>query len=136
MDPNITNTPGDNSNSLLEEREYKTLEDFYPFYLSQHRNNLCRLLHLVGTSLATLIMIYGIFTLSLITMLLSLVYGYGFAWVGHFFIEKNKPATFKYPGMSLACDFIMAYHILTRQLHPKLTEFQIESVRQIPVDFI
>jgi hypothetical protein len=48
--------------------------------------------------------------------------GYGFAWVGHFMIEKNKPATFKYPFFSLASDFIMFWHILTFQITKKLED--------------
>ncbi|KXZ69673.1 Mpo1-like protein [Acinetobacter sp. HC8-3S] len=95
---------------------YKTLAEFYPFYLSQHENATCRRLHFVGTSC-----VIGIAAASIATgnakLLWALpVVGYGFAWVGHFFYEHNKPATFKQPFFSLACDFIMYKDILLKRV--------------------
>lgn len=95
---------------------YKTLAEFYPFYLSQHENATCRRLHFVGTSC-----LIGIAAASVATgnakLLWALpVVGYGFAWVGHFFYEHNKPATFKQPLFSLACDFIMYKDILLKRV--------------------
>jgi hypothetical protein len=95
------------------EARFKTLKDFYPFYLSEHKNPTSRKLHFVGTAL--LFVILGVATylgrFSLLWMLP--IVGYGFAWVGHFFFEKNKPATFKYPFYSLASDFILFFELLT-----------------------
>ncbi|WP_336936558.1 DUF962 domain-containing protein [Acinetobacter beijerinckii] len=98
------------------EVRYKTLAEFYPFYLSQHENATCRRLHFVGTSC-----VIGIAAASAATgnakLLWALpVVGYGFAWVGHFFYEHNKPATFKQPFFSLACDFIMYKDILLKRV--------------------
>ena len=85
---------------------YSTFEEFYPYYLSQHSNQTCRRLHVVGSTLAFLQLLYTIFiSFSLGNLLLVLIIGYGCAWVGHFFFEKNKPATFKYPFFSLRGDF-------------------------------
>ncbi len=103
-------------------KEYKTLKEFYPYYLTEHQDNTSRTLHFIGTSLFIGIMIYGIFTAKWMILLLAPIAGYGFAWVGHFFFEKNKPATFTYPAMSLASDFIMFWHILTGQLSKKMEQ--------------
>lgn len=88
------------------DKEYKNLDEFYPFYLSQHSNRTCRRLHFIGTILAIFQLIRTIFfALNIANFFLVLVIGYGFAWVGHFFFEKNRPATFKYPWLSLQGDF-------------------------------
>lgn len=88
------------------DKEYKNLDEFYPFYLSQHSNRTCRRLHFIGTILAIFQLIRTIFfAFNIANFFLVLVIGYGFAWVGHFFFEKNRPATFKYPWLSLQGDF-------------------------------
>lgn len=94
------------------EKRYNSLSEFYPYYLSEHMNPTCRKLHFIGTALLFLILGYAMFTGKLIYLLLIPVVGYGFAWVGHFFFEKNKPATFKYPFYSLASDFILFFDLL------------------------
>mmetsp|Transcript_8268 Transcript_8268/g.11383 ORF Transcript_8268/g.11383 Transcript_8268/m.11383 type:complete len:130 (-) Transcript_8268:137-526(-) len=86
---------------------YKTFEEFYPFYLGEHSDGINRLLHFIGTSLAQLMLIYIVLTGSWSKILFVPLIGYGFAWVGHFFFEKNKPATFKYPFFSLQGDLQM-----------------------------
>ncbi len=118
------------------EKEMKTLEEFYPFYLSQHRNNLNRLLHAIGTTLGILNCLNAIFTMRIIFILTGLVSAYGCAWVGHFFFEKNKPATFKYPLMSFKSDFIMFKDIITGQIPGKFKKYNIENVRFLPFGFI
>ena len=90
------------------EKEYKTFDEFYPYYLSQHSNRTCRRLHVIGTLLALLQLLRTLFfTFSFANLFLVLAIGYGFAWVGHFVFEKNKPATFKYPLFSLRGDFVL-----------------------------
>jgi len=49
-------------------------------------------------------------------LLACLVAGYFFAWVGHFFFEKNRPATFTYPLYSFMGDWVMWRDILTRRM--------------------
>lgn len=94
-------------------KNYKTFWEFYPFYLSQHQNPICRLLHFIGTSIIILLLIFYVNTLH--ELIFIPLIGYGFAWVGHFFFEKNKPATFQYPLYSLMGDFVMFWDILTRK---------------------
>ncbi|GMQ28517.1 DUF962 domain-containing protein [Algoriphagus confluentis] len=94
------------------EKQYKTLEEFYPYYLQEHQNATCRMLHFVGTGLLFVILIAALVTGNY-TWLVSIPFvGYGFAWIGHFFFEKNKPATFQYPLFSLASDFKLFFDLL------------------------
>lgn len=94
------------------EKQYKTLEEFYPFYLSQHTNTVSKVLHFVGTSLVISLIIGSFVTKDFRILLYVPLAGYSFAWVGHYFFEKNKPATFKYPIYSLICDFKMYFDLM------------------------
>lgn len=98
------------------EKEFKTLEEFYPYYLSQHQNTICRGLHFVGTSLVISLALASIIMFDFRLLLYIPLAGYSFAWIGHFFFEKNKPATFKYPLFSLASDFKMYFELLTLKI--------------------
>jgi hypothetical protein len=104
------------------ERKYHTLKDFYPYYLTEHSDPTCRLFHYIGTTLLLGIIIVSIVLLKPLLLLLIPVVGYGFAWIGHFVFEKNRPATFQYPFYSLASDFIMYFHFLTGKVDDKLAE--------------
>lgn len=104
------------------ERKYHTLKDFYPYYLTEHSDPTCRLFHYVGTTLLLVIIAISIVLSAPKMLFLIPVVGYGFAWIGHFVFEKNKPATFQYPFYSLASDFIMYFHFLTGQIDTKLAE--------------
>jgi hypothetical protein len=86
---------------------YTRFTDFYPFYLGEHSNRTCRRLHFVGSTLALVCLWRLVSTGGLVWLLCALFCGYGFAWVGHFFFEKNKPATFKYPLYSFMGDWVM-----------------------------
>ncbi|MCS6905272.1 MAG: DUF962 domain-containing protein [Bacteroidia bacterium] len=101
---------------------YQKLSDFYWYYLTEHRNPICRGLHLFGTFLVILMLVVIPFTGRLVWLWLLPVVGYGFAWIGHAFFEKNKPATFQYPLFSLASDFIMLWDFLTGKLTAKLSQ--------------
>ena len=90
----------------------KTYSEFYRFYLTEHQNKTSRTLHFVGTFLVFIIIGIAIyFGWGWKWSLVPLV-GYGFAWIGHAFFEKNKPATFKYPLWSLFSDFKLFFEIL------------------------
>lgn len=92
--------------------EFKSFTEFYPFYLSEHKNLTCRQLHFYGTSGVIALLLLFFFTGNPLTLLALPVVGYGFAWVGHFVFEKNRPATFKHPFYSLMGDFRMFWDIL------------------------
>ena len=86
---------------------YATFADFYPFYLSEHANRTCRRLHFVGTSLGLAWFALALTLQNPWWLLAGLVSGYAFAWVGHYFFEHNRPATFTYPFYSFLGDWLM-----------------------------
>lgn len=86
---------------------FHTFKEFYPFYLQEHANITCRRLHFAGSTLVLLILITAIVLGNYALLWLMPIAGYGFAWVGHFFFEHNRPATFKYPLYSLIGDWVM-----------------------------
>lgn len=87
---------------------FASFRDFYPFYLGEHSNQTCRRLHFAGSTGVLAIAIAVIAQwLPPIWLLMLPLCGYGFAWVGHFFFEKNKPATFTHPFYSFAGDWLM-----------------------------
>ncbi|MBM4281802.1 MAG: DUF962 domain-containing protein [Deltaproteobacteria bacterium] len=90
-----------------------TFAAFWPFYLSQHAVPACRWLHFLGTSAVVASLVYALATRIWMLLPLCLLLGYGPAWVGHFVIEKNRPATFTYPLWSLFGDFRMWGGMLT-----------------------
>lgn len=97
-------------------KSYTRFKQFYPYYLKEHRNKTCRRLHFVGSSLVLLVIGLTLFTAQYALLWLLPIIGYGFAWVGHFFFEKNKPATFKYPFYSLLGDWVMFKDMLTGKI--------------------
>jgi hypothetical protein len=104
---------------------YSTYAEFWPFYLHQHSLRKARMLHIIGIFLALLMLEKAIFCLSLIALIMAPVFGYGFAWAAHFFVEKNQPATFTYPLWSLRGDFHMFMLWATGRLEAELVQHQI-----------
>ncbi len=104
------------------ERKYKSFRSFYPYYLTEHGDLANRTLHFIGTAGILVILVLAIALQKWWMLALIPFFGYGFAWAGHFFIERNKPATFTYPLYSLGSDFVMFWHILTGQISKKLDE--------------
>lgn len=86
---------------------FANFEEFWPYYLSEHKNALNRRLHFVGTTLFLGAAMTALVRMEPGLLLLSPLFGYGFAWVGHFGVEKNRPATFRHPLWSLMGDFRM-----------------------------
>jgi hypothetical protein len=82
----------------MSEDRYRTFRDFYPFYLTEHVNPVSRRLHVIGTTLVVMSLIMAVVAMDWRFALAAPVIGYGFAWVGHFFFEKNKPATLNIPA--------------------------------------
>ncbi len=96
---------------------YRTYEEFWPFYVSQHRHPTCRALHFTGTSLVLVALALAVVQ-SPLWVLAAPLAGYGFAWLGHFAFEKNRPATFTYPLWSLRGDFRMYRLMLLGRMKP------------------
>ena len=95
---------------------YGSFAAFYPFYLSQHQNTTCRRLHFMGTTLGLVALLHAFSTLNFWWLLAGLAAAYALAWSGHFFFEKNRPATFTYPLYSFAGDWMMWKDMLTGRI--------------------
>jgi len=93
-----------------------SFREFYPFYLSEHRNRACRRLHFIGTSTGLACAAQAVASLDFWWLVGGLAAGYAFAWVGHFFFEKNRPATFTHPVYSFAGDWVMWKDMLTGKI--------------------
>lgn len=95
-----------------------SFEEFWPYYLTQHRHPVSRGLHLAGTLLALICLALAL-TASPLWGLAAPLCGYGLAWLGHFAFERNRPATFRYPLWSLRADWRMFRRMLTGRLNPQ-----------------
>jgi len=104
------------TDSSTDPKAFKTFAEFYPFYLGEHRNRTCRRLHFVGSTLVLLCVAMLIVSGRPQYLLYALLCGYGFAWIGHFGFEKNKPASFKRPLYSLMGDWVMYRDLWTGRI--------------------
>jgi len=102
-----------------------TWEAFWPFYLGEHSLPATRWFHFVGTSIAALNLVLAIVYVAPTYILSALLSGYFFAWVSHFFIEKNRPATFTYPAWSFIADWKMWAFMATGKLNAELKNHHI-----------
>ena len=106
---------------MTDKKKIETFEEFWPFYLGEHRSPVNRGLHYLGTSTALAIIVYAAASGRPLFGLWALLAGYGCAWIGHFRVEHNRPATFTYPGWSLRGDFVMLAYFLTGRIGRELT---------------
>lgn len=97
-------------------KRFASFAEFYPYYLSEHRDPTCRWSHFVGTTLVLAFVVAALATRDGWWLAAALIAGYGFAWIGHFAFEKNRPATFSHPFYSLVGDFVMWKDMLTGRL--------------------
>jgi hypothetical protein len=96
---------------------FKSFEEFYPFYLSEHSEVVCRTLHFIGTFLGLIFLVWVLATFdNKWWAFASPLFGYGFGFAGHFFFEHNRPATFKNPFYSFASDLKMFFELLTGKI--------------------
>jgi len=96
--------------------KYQTFSDFYLFYLSEHSKRGTKIFHFIGTTGVFIFLFLFFYTGEYRFVLYAPLSGYGFAWISHMFIEKNRPATFSYPFYSLIGDFRMYFDILLRRI--------------------
>ena len=92
---------------------FASFREFYPFYLGEHSHPVSRALHAVGTAAAVLVLVLALWWRRPLLLLAVPLCGYGFAWIGHFFFEKNRPATFRHPFYSLLGDLRLVGDLLT-----------------------
>lgn len=108
----------------MSEERIKTYAEFWDFYVAEHSQPLTRLFHFIGTSLGIVLLVWIFRTGNFLYLPLCFATGYAFAWFSHFVIEKNKPATFKYPLWSFISDYKMMFYMLTGKMNA-----EVERVR-------
>jgi hypothetical protein len=99
-----------------QQEEIKSFEEFWPHYVADHSLPATRALHLAGTTVALACAAALVAKGKWKLLPLALIPGYGAAWVGHFFVERNKPASFKYPLWSFIADYKMVALMLTGKM--------------------
>lgn len=104
------------SSAAPQRSHYASFREFYPFYLGEHTSRISRRLHVSGTLLALTLAAAALLSGHLVLLWAVPVAGYAFAWVGHYFFEKNTPATFTHPLYSLCGDLRMLYEVLTGRM--------------------
>jgi len=107
------------------EKRFQTFEQFWPFYLGEHSLPATRWLHFAGSTIALLQFVTLVATLRFWMLPAVLISGYGFAWFAHFFVEKNRPATFKHPLWSFIGDWKMWGLMLTGRLQSQLDRYGV-----------
>ncbi|WP_201615506.1 DUF962 domain-containing protein [Psychrobacter urativorans] len=119
---------GSNSNTDVIKTDEQEKQKFYDFYLDEHQSIACRRLHFAGSSFGLLGLAKSVKTLSPKPLLKGIAAGYACAWIGHFFFEKNKPATFKYPLQSFGGDISMFSDVLRGNI--SLKDTKLDKVKQ------
>lgn len=92
--------------------QFRSFNEFYVFYLSEHADRNCRRLHFAGTTLVLATLAFAVLARDARWLWLAPVFGYGCAWIGHFVFEKNRPATFQHPFYSFVGDWVMYWDVL------------------------
>ena len=97
---------------MISKPKFNSFKEFYLFYLSEHSKSSTKILHVIGSLGVISMLFYSFYTSNLKILCYLPLCGYGFAWIGHFFFEKNKPATFEFPLYSFVGDWVMLKDIL------------------------
>jgi hypothetical protein len=105
---------------MNQDSRITSFEEFWPYYVREHSTSGCRALHFIGSALGLVCLAMAFSAGNLWFIPLGLVLGYGFAWSGHFFIEHNKPATFRYPLWSFRADWKMWGLMLVGRMRPEV----------------
>ena len=96
----------------MSDTKFTSFKKFYPYYLSEHKLKINKILHIIGSLSGLIFLIIILYSKNYKYIPLSFLFGYTFAWIGHFIFEKNKPATFKYPIYSFMGDWVMLKDVL------------------------
>lgn len=112
----------------MSTQNFESFEDFWPFYVQEHSQSATRTFHFIGTTFGIISLIMLLFTGKLWFIFLGLWVSYGFAWFSHFFIEKNRPATFKYPLYSFLADFRMYGLMLRGQMDKEVDKVTSNAI--------
>jgi len=108
-------------------KRFKTLDEFWPYYVREHSKSLTRQLHFIGNTNLVIWMVVAASKRSLKYTLFGIFSSYVFAWVGHFLIERNRPATFKYPILSALGDMLMYQKMLAGTMDSEVARYLEEG---------
>lgn len=100
-----------------------SLKEFWPYYVREHSQAGTRWLHFIGNTNLLIWLIVAILNWSLIYLAIAIVSSYMIAWIGHFFIEKNIPATFRYPLKAGICDIVMYYKMWRGEMDAEVMKY-------------
>jgi hypothetical protein len=117
-------------NSMQKQR-YTTLDEFWPYYISQHRKPLTRTLHFIGNTNLFFWLLLALVRRSPRLLMFAVVSSYALAWIGHFGVEKNKPATFDYPILSAFADMRMYWHMLNGTADGEIAKY----LNDVPISY-
>lgn len=109
------------------EKRIENYAEFWDFYVAEHSQSLTRFLHFVGTTLGLVLLVWILRTGNWIYFPLCFAVGYAFAWFSHFFVEHNKPATFKYPLWSFVSDYKMMFFMLTGKMNAEVERVKAKN---------
>jgi hypothetical protein len=112
----------------MTDRQFESFEEFWPFYVGEHSQASTRTFHFIGTSFGLISLVMLFITGKIWFLPLGLIVSYGFAWFSHFFIEKNRPATFKYPLYSFLADFRMYSLMLKGQMDAEVLKVTSKAI--------
>jgi hypothetical protein len=104
----------------MENERIKTYAEFWDYYVLEHSHPMTRWFHFVGTMLGIVMLVWFLRSGSYLYLPLCFAVGYAFAWFSHFFIEKNKPASFEYPLWSFISDYKMIFYMLTGKMNSEV----------------
>jgi hypothetical protein len=110
----------------------ETYREFWVFYLREHAHPETRLWHIVGTGTASVLLVAALASFSYELFFAALITGYAPAWAAHYWIEKNRPATFRHPLWSLVSDYRMAAAWLTGNLERELEQAGVQTTATPP----
>jgi hypothetical protein len=111
----------------VPETRIATFREFWPYYVREHAKSITRALHFIGSTLVLAIAAAAVVTGRPWLFLATPIVGYGFAWIGHFGFEKNKPATFKYPVYSFIADWVMYGKILSGTMRAEVERVRVQK---------
>lgn len=107
----------------MNETRYKTITEFWPYYVNEHSKSQTRQLHFIGNTNLFLWLTFALLKRSILLVIFAVFSSYLIAWIGHFFVEKNMPATFKYPVMSAICDMRMYFKMMNGTMNAEVTRY-------------
>mmetsp|Transcript_33800 Transcript_33800/g.35103 ORF Transcript_33800/g.35103 Transcript_33800/m.35103 type:complete len:119 (+) Transcript_33800:17-373(+) len=108
-------------------QDFHSFAEYYPYYLTQHRSYINRCIHVVSSSFCISFLLYQLFFGKVLFILLCPCIDYFPAWIGHFYFEQNKPATFNYPYLSYLGDYVMIKDVLLGRIPMLFEKYDIEG---------